>query len=152
MTLKPGPTERARTVGHVSHARQVRVDRRAHDILARRAALDRARRAAQRINSARARSMNILAVAGSGRALLQASRAGRVDLARVFPDVLMGGRLFPTGSERDLGAATDDRSSRPTSMSLALGSQTSSWQDLLGPTDRALKIRGAANSGRTSRK
>jgi hypothetical protein len=27
----------------------------------------------------------------------------------VFPDVLMGGRLFPTGSERELGAATDDR-------------------------------------------
>jgi ABC-type microcin C transport system duplicated ATPase subunit YejF len=26
--LKPGPTEQARTVGHVSHATQVRVDRR----------------------------------------------------------------------------------------------------------------------------
>jgi hypothetical protein len=52
MTLKSGPREHARTVGHVSHASQVRVDRRVQDILARRAALDRARRAAQRINSA----------------------------------------------------------------------------------------------------
>jgi hypothetical protein len=51
MTLKPGPTERARTVGRVSHATQVRVDRRVQDILARRVALDRARRAAQRVNT-----------------------------------------------------------------------------------------------------
>ena len=33
------------------------------------------------------------------------------DLARLFPDVLMGGRLFPTGNERELGVDTDDRSS-----------------------------------------
>jgi hypothetical protein len=52
MTLKSQPREHARTVGHVSHASQVRVDRRVQDILARRAALDRARRAAQHINSA----------------------------------------------------------------------------------------------------
>ena len=52
MTLKPGPTEPARTVGHVSHATQVRVDRRVQDILARRVALDRARHAAQRVKSA----------------------------------------------------------------------------------------------------
>jgi hypothetical protein len=52
MTLKPEATERARTVGHVSRATQVRVDRRVQDILARRTALDRARRAAHRVNSA----------------------------------------------------------------------------------------------------
>jgi hypothetical protein len=52
MTLSPGPTERARTVGHVSRATQVHVDRRVQDILARRVALERARRAAQRVNSA----------------------------------------------------------------------------------------------------
>ena len=52
MILKPGPTERARTVGHVSHASQVRVDRRVQDILARHVALDRARRAARHVNSA----------------------------------------------------------------------------------------------------
>ena len=39
MTLKPGLIERARTVGHVSHASQLRVDGRVQDILARGAAL-----------------------------------------------------------------------------------------------------------------
>ena len=52
MTLNSGPSERARTVGYVSHASQLRVDQRVQDILVRHAALDRARRAAQRINSA----------------------------------------------------------------------------------------------------
>jgi hypothetical protein len=50
MTLKPGPTERARTVGHISHTAQARVDQRVKEILARRVALDRARRAAQRLD------------------------------------------------------------------------------------------------------
>ena len=50
MTLKPGPAERASTVGHISHAAQTRVDQRVKEILARRAALDQARRAAQRLN------------------------------------------------------------------------------------------------------
>ena len=50
MTLKRGPPERARTVGHISHAAQVRVDQRVKEIVARRVALDRARRAAQRLN------------------------------------------------------------------------------------------------------
>jgi hypothetical protein len=50
MTLKPGLTERARTVGHISHVAQVRVDHRVKEILARQVALDRARRAAQRVN------------------------------------------------------------------------------------------------------
>jgi hypothetical protein len=52
MTMNSGPRERARTVGHVSHASQLRVDRRVQDILVRRAALDRARRTAERSNSA----------------------------------------------------------------------------------------------------
>jgi hypothetical protein len=47
MTLKPGPTARARTVGHISHIAQARVDQRVREILARRVALDRARRAAR---------------------------------------------------------------------------------------------------------
>jgi hypothetical protein len=42
---KPGPIERARTVGHTSHATQTRIDDRVRDILARRAQLDHARRA-----------------------------------------------------------------------------------------------------------
>ena len=46
MTPKPGPTERARTVGHISHTAQARVQQRVKEILSRRAALDRARRAA----------------------------------------------------------------------------------------------------------
>ena len=50
MTLKPELTERARTVGHIAHAAQVRVDQRVMEILARQVALDRARRAAQRFN------------------------------------------------------------------------------------------------------
>ncbi len=50
MTLKPGLTEPARGVGHISHAAQMRVDRRVKEIFARRVALDRARRAAQRLN------------------------------------------------------------------------------------------------------
>jgi hypothetical protein len=50
MTLKPGPTERPRTVGHISHIAQARVDQRVREILARRIALDRARRAAQRLD------------------------------------------------------------------------------------------------------
>jgi hypothetical protein len=49
MTPKPGLTERARTVGHTAHAAQVRIDQRVKEILARRVALDRARRAAQRL-------------------------------------------------------------------------------------------------------
>ena len=52
MTSRPRTTERVRTVGYVSRAAQVRVDRRVQDILARGAALDRARRAAQRLTSA----------------------------------------------------------------------------------------------------
>jgi hypothetical protein len=50
MTLKPEPTERARTVGHISHIAQACVDQRVKEILARRVAPDRARRAAQRLN------------------------------------------------------------------------------------------------------
>ena len=50
MTLKPGPPERARTVGHIYPAAQARVDQRVKEILARRVALDRARRAAQQLN------------------------------------------------------------------------------------------------------
>ena len=50
MTLKPGPPERTRRVGHISHAAQVRVDQRVKKILARRVALTRARRAAQQLN------------------------------------------------------------------------------------------------------
>jgi hypothetical protein len=42
MTLKPGLAERARTVGHISRAAQVRVDHRVKEILARQVALDRA--------------------------------------------------------------------------------------------------------------
>jgi hypothetical protein len=42
------------------------------------------------------------------------------DLARLFPDVLMGGRLFPTGNERELGVDTDDRSSSGASVRCAL--------------------------------
>jgi hypothetical protein len=50
MTPKPGLTERAPTVGHLSHAAQMRIDQRVKEILARRVALDRARRAAERFN------------------------------------------------------------------------------------------------------
>ena len=50
MTLKPGLNEPARTVGHISHAAQTRIDQRVKEILARRVALDRAQRAAQRLN------------------------------------------------------------------------------------------------------
>ena len=50
MTLKPGPPERARMVGYVPHAAQIRVDQRVKEILARRVALDRVRRAAQQLN------------------------------------------------------------------------------------------------------
>jgi hypothetical protein len=50
MTRKPGPPERARTAGHISRAAQARVDQRVKEILARRVALDRARRAAQQLN------------------------------------------------------------------------------------------------------
>jgi hypothetical protein len=50
MALKPVRTERPRTVGHVSHNAQVRVDRRVTQIVARReAALRQARRAAHRL-------------------------------------------------------------------------------------------------------
>jgi hypothetical protein len=50
MALKPLRTQRARTVGHISHAARVRVDQRVKEILARReAAVKRARRAAQRL-------------------------------------------------------------------------------------------------------
>jgi hypothetical protein len=49
MTLKPEFTERARKVGHISHAAQLRLDQRVQKILARRVALDRARRAAQHV-------------------------------------------------------------------------------------------------------
>jgi hypothetical protein len=48
--MKTGLTERARTVGHVSHAAHACVDQRVKDIVARRVALDRARRASQRLN------------------------------------------------------------------------------------------------------
>jgi len=48
--MKTGLTERIRTVGHVSHTAQVRVDQRVKEIVARRVALDRARRASQRLN------------------------------------------------------------------------------------------------------
>ena len=50
MTPKAGRTERARKVGHISRAAQTRIDQRVTEILARRVALDRARRAAQRLN------------------------------------------------------------------------------------------------------
>ena len=50
MALKEVATERARTVGHVSHEAQVRVDERVGKILARRAAaLRQARLAARRL-------------------------------------------------------------------------------------------------------
>jgi hypothetical protein len=48
--MKTGLAERTHMVGHVSHAAQVRVDQRVKEIVARRVALDRARRAAQRLN------------------------------------------------------------------------------------------------------
>jgi hypothetical protein len=52
MALKTGPTRRARTVGHISHDARVRIDERVKKILDRRAdALERARRAARRLNS-----------------------------------------------------------------------------------------------------
>jgi hypothetical protein len=51
--MKPGRIESARTVGHISHAAQVRVDQRVQDILARRRALEHPRRAAQRVNTGR---------------------------------------------------------------------------------------------------
>jgi hypothetical protein len=50
MALKSSRTERARTVGHISHDARVRVDQRVKEILARReAAVERARRAARRL-------------------------------------------------------------------------------------------------------
>ena len=50
MALKPR-TQRARTVGHISHDASVRVDQRVKEILARRdAEVERARRAAARLN------------------------------------------------------------------------------------------------------
>jgi hypothetical protein len=52
MTLKPGPTERPRTIGHTPHAAQVRVDQRVREIVARRVALERAQHTAQRVNRA----------------------------------------------------------------------------------------------------
>ena len=52
MALKPPRTERARTVGHISHAAGVRIDQRVKEILARReAAVERARGAARRLKS-----------------------------------------------------------------------------------------------------
>jgi hypothetical protein len=49
MALKPGGSQHARTVGHISREAQARVDKRVAAILARRdAALRRVRRAAQR--------------------------------------------------------------------------------------------------------
>jgi hypothetical protein len=54
MALKSVRTERARTVGHVSHDALLRVDKRVKQILARReAALQQARRAAQRLRKRR---------------------------------------------------------------------------------------------------
>jgi hypothetical protein len=50
MAEQTGPTKRAATVGHISHDARVRVDQRVKEILARRVALDRARRAALRLN------------------------------------------------------------------------------------------------------
>ena len=50
MALKPPRTQRARTVGHISHDARVRVDQRVKEILARRdAEVERARRAARRL-------------------------------------------------------------------------------------------------------
>jgi hypothetical protein len=50
MALKAPRTQRARTVGHISHDARVRVDQRVKEILARReAAVERARRAARRL-------------------------------------------------------------------------------------------------------
>jgi hypothetical protein len=50
MALKPSRTQRARTVGHISHDARVRVDERVKQILARReTAVERARRAARRL-------------------------------------------------------------------------------------------------------
>ena len=50
MALKPSRTQRARTVGHISHDAGARVDQRVKEILARReAAVERARRAAARL-------------------------------------------------------------------------------------------------------
>jgi hypothetical protein len=51
--LRPGPAKRARTVGHISHEAQLRIDRRVKEILGRRDdALERARLAARRLNGA----------------------------------------------------------------------------------------------------
>ena len=57
MALKPFPTKRVRTVGHISHDAQLRVDRRVKEILdrreapvAREAAVERARRAARHLS------------------------------------------------------------------------------------------------------
>jgi hypothetical protein len=51
MALKPPRSKRARTVGHISHDAGVLVDKRVKEILARRqAAVERARRAARRLN------------------------------------------------------------------------------------------------------
>ena len=57
MALKSFPTKRARTVGHISHDAQLRVDRRVKEILdrreapvAREAAVERARRAARHLS------------------------------------------------------------------------------------------------------
>jgi hypothetical protein len=47
-----GRTGRTRTVGHISHAAQARVDQRVKEILARRVALDRAQGAARRLKRA----------------------------------------------------------------------------------------------------
>ena len=52
MTLARGLTGRARRVGHISRAAQARVDQRVKEILARRAALDRAQGAARRLKAA----------------------------------------------------------------------------------------------------
>jgi hypothetical protein len=50
MALKSPRTQRARTVGHISHDAGVRVDHRVKEILARRdAAMGRARHAARRL-------------------------------------------------------------------------------------------------------
>jgi hypothetical protein len=50
MARRPRRTQRARTVGHISHDAGVRVDQRVKEILARReVALERVRRAAQRL-------------------------------------------------------------------------------------------------------
>jgi hypothetical protein len=60
MAVKPPRTERARTVGHISHDARVRVDQRVKEILARReVAVQRARRAARRLKGTRPPSMRL---------------------------------------------------------------------------------------------